>query len=219
MKKIIYGAIIFAAGVVVGNLVTSELIGAKYRKLADDEINSYKEYYDSKYSKKDAVEEVIKEEPEEPEEPEEANEEVTKKDADRREYENVLKNSGYVSKGSEDNTNGKEPVTVEDENNFIIITPEEFGEIDEKTGEVFDMVTLVYYADNVMLYYEDQHQVDDIEHLVGKDFRDHFGDYEEDAVYVRNIRNQTDYEIIKEEDKYYDIFDRKDEVGRMNDTR
>lgn len=216
MKKIIYGAIIFAAGVVVGNLVTSELIGAKYRKLADDEINSYKEYYDSKYSKKDAVEEVIKEEPEEPEE---ANEEVTKKDADRREYENVLKNSGYVSKGSEDNTNGKEPVTVEDENNFIIITPEEFGEIDEKTGEVFDMVTLVYYADNVMLYYEDQHQVDDIDHLVGEDFRDHFGDYEEGVVYVRNIRNQTDYEIIKEEDEYYDIFDRKDEVGRMNDTR
>lgn len=216
MKKIIYGAVIFAVGVIVGNVVTAELIGAKYRKLADEEINSYKEYYASKHSaKNDEAEEVEESE----EVPEEEIEKVTENDSKLKEYSKLLKDVGYISDGSEKNTKEKEPGTVEDEDNFILIPPEEFGEIDEKTGEVFDMVTLVYYADDVMLYYEDQHQVDDIEHLVGKEFRDHFGDYEEDAVYVRNMRNQTDYEIIKDEDKYYDIFDRKNEVGRMNDTR
>ena len=214
MKKIIYGAVIFTAGIVVGNVITAELIREKYRRKTDEEINSYKEYYTSKHSvKNDVVEEVSEEVPEE------AREEIAELPDHLKEYSNVLKNAGYVSDESEKNTKKKEPVTVENENNFILIPPEEFGEIDEKTGEVFDMVTLVYYADNVMLYYEDQHQVDDIEHLVGTEFRDHFGDYEEDAVYVRNMRNQTDYEIIKDEDKYYDIFDRKDEVGRMNDTR
>lgn len=214
MKKFIYGAVIFAAGIVIGNVITAELIGEKHRKRADEEINSYKEYYASKHSERNDLTKEVSEEA-----IEETKEEVVEMDADHKEYLNVLKNSGYTSTESEKNTKEKDPVMDEDESNFVIITPEEFGEIDAETGEVFDMMTLVYYADDVMLYYDDQHQVDDIEHLVGKEFRDHFGDYEVDAVYVRNKRNQTDYEIIKDEDKYYDIFDRKDEVGRMNDTR
>lgn len=214
MKKIIYGAVIFAAGVIVGNIVTAELIRAKYRKLADEEINSYKEYYASKHvAKDDSTEEASDEISEE------STDEVVEESNNLKEYSNVLKNAGYIPNESEKNIIKEEPVTVEDECNFIIIPPEELGEIEETTGEKFDVVTLVYYADNVMLYYDDQHQVDDIEHLVGTEFRDHFGEYEDDAVYVRNMRNQTDYEIIKDDDKYYDIFDRKDEVGRMNDTR
>lgn len=208
MKRFICGAVIFTAGIVIGNVITAELIKAKYRKIADEEINSYKEYYASKYSDKNDMTEEIAEE-----EPKEISEEVTEMDEDHKKYSDILKNAGYTSDESDKNTKKEEPVAVDDESNFVIIPPEEFGEIDENTGEVFDVITLVYYADNVMLYYDDQHQVDDIDHLVGKEFRDHFGDYEEGVVYVRNKRNQTDYEIIKDEDKYYDIFDQKKRGG------
>lgn len=71
-----------------------------------------------------------------------------------------------------------------------IISPGEVGDIPE-----YDKFTLKYYRDGILL--DDANEpLDDIESIVGDRFMTHFGEYEEDTVYVRNDRTQADYEIL-----------------------
>ena len=74
-----------------------------------------------------------------------------------------------------------------------VIAPEEFGD-----GEYdYDLVSLTLYADGVL---EDPNGdiIEDVEGTVGVDSLDHFGEYEDDSVFVRNDRLKTEYEILKD---------------------
>lgn len=73
-----------------------------------------------------------------------------------------------------------------------VIPPEEYGEIYE-----YDTRNLTYY-DNGVLTDEDDNVIDDVENLIGEDALNHFGDYEEDSVHVRNDRLKVDYEILRD---------------------
>ena len=48
--------------------------------------------------------------------------------------------------------------------------------------------------------------VDDIDDLVGADFADHFGEYEEYSIYIRNDKYKCEYEVIQDLRKYDDVF-------------
>lgn len=76
-----------------------------------------------------------------------------------------------------------------------VISPEEFDELDGYTP-----VSLTYFADGVLA---DEHGIviDDVEEIVG-DALNHFGEYEEDSVYVRNDAKRCDYEILRDEREY-----------------
>lgn len=78
-----------------------------------------------------------------------------------------------------------------------IISPEEFAEIRE-----YDTTTYYYHSDGILVETTGE-IVEDVEGTVGTEFSDHFGDYEEDSVFVRNDRLQTDFEILKVTDKYF----------------
>lgn len=80
-----------------------------------------------------------------------------------------------------------------------IITPEELGDVEE-----YDTTTLYYYADEVLVKLNDE-IVEDVENTVGLDFADHFGEYEDDSVCVRNDAHQCDYEILRDSRKYADV--------------
>ena len=41
--------------------------------------------------------------------------------------------------------------------------------------------------------------------MVVEDFADHFGEYEDDSVFVRNNRLKCDYEILRDEGEYSDL--------------
>ena len=49
--------------------------------------------------------------------------------------------------------------------------------------------------------------VDDIEETVGEDSLEHFGEYEDDSVYVRNDAKKCDYEILLDQRYYQEILD------------
>ena len=85
-----------------------------------------------------------------------------------------------------------------------VIKPEEFGNMD------YDLVSLEYYADKVLVD-EDDHPIQDVEYMVGEDSLEHFGEYEEDAVYVRNDLIKTDFEILLVESRYYEDDDDVDD--------
>ena len=97
-------------------------------------------------------------------------------------------------------TNAKEDKEVNNTNDRpYIITPEEFGEFSD-----YESISLTYYSDSILADDNDE-LVDDIDVVVGLDSLNHFGEYEEDSVFVRNDALKCDYEILLDQGKYSDI--------------
>lgn len=215
MKKTIYGILMFISGAAFGAAITVKVVKTKYEKLANEEVKIVREYYASKRSETDTTKVEVEDVEVTTKYTEEIKEldRIKKLDGEEKidAYLDLIEKNGYTPKDTDKieddkNTEKKEIVTVKHKSNTVLITPEELGEEVEEYERCFDITTLIYYADGVMAYHEDEHLVDDIEDLVGTEFKDHFGDYEDDAVFVRNFRNETDYEIIRDDDKYYDIW-------------
>lgn len=84
------------------------------------------------------------------------------------------------------------------------ISPDEFGEVDG-----YDTRTLTYYADGVLTD-SDNSIIEDPSELVGENWKDEFGKFEDDAAYIRNDYICQDFEILKDLDKYSTWFGNKD---------
>ena len=69
----------------------------------------------------------------------------------------------------------------------------------------YETESLTYYSDGVLTD-EYDNPIEDIERLVGSDALTHFGEYEDDSVFVRNDDLKTDFEILKDYAKYYDKY-------------
>lgn len=79
-----------------------------------------------------------------------------------------------------------------------VIAPEEFGECDYAT------ISLTYYADGIVAN-EKNKPIRNVDELIGEESLDHFGEYEEDSVFVRNDKLRIDYEILKDYRAYSEI--------------
>ena len=178
---------IFALGAAAGSIVTWKLLKTKYEKIAQDEIESMKDYISRKEQKisgttKNSSEAKEETEPEEPTEIDEAEELITE--------------LGYKDYGDVLNKRKKEGVSV---NKPYVITPEEFSD-----NADYAVVSLNYYADGTLADDWDN-PIEDVEGLVGKESLSHFGEYEDDSVYVRNDEIKTDFEILLDTRKYSDV--------------
>ena len=85
----------------------------------------------------------------------------------------------------------------------FVIPPEEFGEVEE-----YGRVSLTYYEDGVLTDDGDS-PLEEIEQTVGADFMTHFGEYEDDSVFIRNPVRKCDYEILLDRRRYKDILKTK----------
>ena len=54
-------------------------------------------------------------------------------------------------------------------------------------------------------YDENDEEVDDVDEIVGEESLNHFGEYEDDSVFVRNDRLKCDYEILLDQRNYSDV--------------
>jgi hypothetical protein len=193
----------FVAGAAIGSVVTWKLIEKKYKDLADEEIESVIETFKNRKPRitKDEVKETV--------------EKVINKWKEPKEtVEDIVTAEGY---STEDEENAEE----DDESNYTVdvdpgvevivpyvITPEQFGEYNE-----YGTKTLTYYADNVLTDEIDNPITsDEMETMIGPDALDHFGEYEDDSVYIRDEMNEMDYEILKSEKMFSEIPKR----GRAN---
>lgn len=193
----------FVAGAAIGSVVTWKLIEKKYKDLADEEIESVKETFKNRKSRitKDEVKETV--------------EKVINKFKEPKEtVENIVTSEGYY-------TEDEEETEEDDESNYTVdvdpgvevivpyvITPEQFGEYDE-----YGTKTLTYYSDNVLTDEIDSPITsDEMITMIGPDALDHFGEYEDDSVYIRDEMNEMDYEILKSEKMFSEIPKR----GRAN---
>ena len=82
---------------------------------------------------------------------------------------------------------------------IYVISPEEFGEDNDYGTE-----SLTYYTDGIITDTYDN-VIEDPIALIGDGVR-HFGEYEDDSVFVRNDRLRTDYEILADTRRYGDVY-------------
>lgn len=79
-----------------------------------------------------------------------------------------------------------------------VISPDEFDE------NGYEIISLTYYADKVLA--NDMGEiVDDVDGTIGIDSLEHFGEYEDDSVFVRDDELKIDYEILLDPKNYSDI--------------
>lgn len=171
-------AIAFVAGVAAGSLAMWKISDIKYKRLeaqVDEELASMKEYYTGR--KQTEEEEKTEEETSEPE----------FDDEDYDEYHRIVNESGYSN-----NMKG----TVAPIDAPYVISPEEAGE------GGYELRSLTFYSDGILVDDEDDDVIKDIDDLVGTDSLNHFGEYAHDVVYVRNEETKTDYEIIRIATRY-----------------
>lgn len=183
MRDTLSKFLIFAVGAGIGSVVTWKLIEAQYKKIVQEEIDSMDEYYRNKYGV---------EEPEKETEPEDGN--MPDGQVNIREYAAQLAKNKYTNYSGNERPDQKE---VDDVEKPYVIPPTEFGELDGYMTR-----TLYYHADGVLT--DDQDEiVEDADDVVGTNFSDHYGEYEEDSVCVRNDAKRTDYEILYDPSNYY----------------
>lgn len=193
----------FVTGAAIGSVVTWKLIEKKYKDLADEEIESVIETFKNRKPRitKDNVKETV--------------EKVINKYKEPKEtVEDIVTAEGYSIENEEE-------TEEDDESNYTVdvdpgvevivpyvITPEQFGEYNE-----YGTKTLTYYADNVLTDEIDNPITsEEMETMIGPDALDHFGEYEDDSVYIRDEMNEMDYEILKSEKTFSEIQER----GRAN---
>lgn len=96
----------------------------------------------------------------------------------------------------------QEPVEPAVDKPFVI-SPDEFGEYED-----YDQISLTYYAD-AFLTDENDCLIEDVEGTIGFESLTHFGEYEDDSVFVRNDRLKCDFEILLDQRRYEDVLNKK----------
>ena len=193
----------FVTGLVIGSVVTYVIVKDKFEKIAQEEIDSVKEVFGRRVEKEadKRVEKIAKKE-------------VEKIRKEYNEYDNLTKNyTSYSKNETEEDVEEDEEVCENNEDRVeldeierasdydrpYIIEPQEFGALDG-----YSSITLYHYSDNVLADDCDE-LVEDLDDVVGEDYASHFGEYEDDCVYVRNDRLKADYEICRDLRKYSDV--------------
>lgn len=180
MKKIT-GVLCFVLGAGVGAFATYKLVEKHFKDIADEEIKS-----------------VIKKF-------KEREKQLTSKISVETSGKTDAKRSGRLpwdayNKPITPESLGYNNAAVEEKPKYIsIISPDEFGEYSD-----YETVSLTYYADGVLTDQMDN-IIDNVEDYVGKGFETHFGEYEDDSVFVRNDDKAIDFEILRDNRTYQEV--------------
>lgn len=199
MKTNIIGYIFaFTAGGAIGATVAYKLLEEKYERIAQEKIKSIKEAYTVPRAAEDeAVEDIP-----------EAN--------DTDEHKMII--SDYTS---DDNS---EPVQQYTDYTAMVTKPVEFVDDDEpyviepiQAGDDdYDVTTYTLYGDGVLAD-EMNMPVEDISGTVGRDYASNFeSDDNDEAIYIRNDRLKTDFEVLREGRTYAELMTRGPHIGEDN---
>lgn len=158
----------------------------RYEKIAQEEIDSVKAKYTIKKPEGDISEKVGK--------------------AESTGIDGESDISVNAEKPSEQADTGKTDISEKPKNGGkndrpFLISPDEYGSV---TG--YELTSLTYYeGDGILANDENDEEIEDIDGTVGADFVNYFGEYEEDAAYVRNDILETDFEILRDRRSYSDV--------------
>lgn len=190
----------FLAGAAISGLsawfITKKLCEKKYAAIAQEEIDSVKKEFTS--PRVDAAKKFIEEKKKAMVKESDKAKQATNKPS-LTEYAKNIKS--YINYSDSENkeevgSNGLKRISFKPNGSIRVIEPEEFGEDEE-----YDQVSLTLYADGILAD-EDDRVISDVEGLIGKGSLDRIGEYEDDALHVKNEALKTYYEILEEERSY-----------------
>lgn len=200
---------IFIIGASIGSLVTWKLLEKRYNKMMNEEMRSMKEECNKKIGQTPDPEATVKNESESEEKKDDT---IPDADTLKELYRKVLEKSKY----SEDKDYGFEMNHYTNMDDIsakppYVVSPEEFGNADG-----YDIISLNYYVDGVLA--DDWNDpIEDIEGTVGRDSLNHFGEYEDDSVFVRNDRLKVEYEILLSSRKFSDVLKETENPSDMEE--
>ena len=217
-RNMLVKAFIFVAGAAIGSVATWKVVKTKYEQISQEEINSVKEEY-GRLTKlmrmeidacrratnahiADEVEDEAAEESEEDDYPDDDEREFTDKEREQVEYYKLVSKYRSVDDDENDENNEEGDGSGDDEVPFIngpyVISPDEFS----SSPPGYSAQPLDYFTDGILA---DGWGVKlDIEDTIGEEALEHFGEYADDLVYVRNERLEVDYEVTKDPRTYYE---------------
>ena len=191
MSKIV----IFIGGAAIGAGAAYFITKKKYEQISNEEIESVQRAYADRLEKLQDMVHNLKPSEDDCEDDISVEEKTNNKE---KEYEQLLEDAGYADNSNNYN-NKKKEVDVDMAKPYVI-TPEEYDE------NGYDTISLTYYADGVLTdEFGGVIEESDIAGMVGADFAEHFGEYEDDSVFVRNDEYEIDYEILKDLRNYSEI--------------
>ena len=179
--------LMFAAGAAIGSVATWKVVKTKYERIAQEEIDSVKERFSRKFEENTDIEPVEKEEDAKPSP-------RPYQKPDLFEYAKILIEEGYTdySESTVEEKGGSNSATRP-----YLISPDEFGEMDG-----YESISYTWYEDGILA--DDQGIViEEVDELIGLENLTRFGEYEYDAVHVRNDERREDYEILYSQKEYY----------------
>ena len=178
----------FIFGAAAGSVITWFVTKKYYEKIAQEEIDSVTEVFSKRHDNTESESE--------PEQPEESDADISEDESEEEDWDQETKLE-YLQIASQ----YADDLTIEERSKAkpVVISPDEFGE-----DHSYDQIELVYYADGILA--DERDIISNIADIVGEDFESHFGEYEDDSVYIRNDRLRSEYAIIKDERSFYDVF-------------
>ena len=200
MKRMLFNVFLVTVGAAIGSAVTWKVIKDKYERITQEEIDSVKEEFKRLYEDREPIEEV-----EVQNETETVEDDVFEpvKDSTVFEYHNLV--SAYRSSEDNEKENDEEGGTGDlDEAPYIngpyVISPDDF----RCSPPGYNAQALDYFDDGVLA--DSWGNKLDIEETIGEDSLQHFGEYVDDIVYVRNERKEIDYEVTCDVRSYDEVY-------------
>ena len=198
-KDLLIKGMIFLAGGAIGSVVTWKLVKTKYEQIIADktEENEFlRDRYSENKKNKEAGETLI----------EGFEDDIENRDKlTVQEIRDKVQKLGYINEQVMKEKE-KEKEEADDMGGPEVIAPEETWEQD------YPMITLTYYEGDGVLADERDRIIGNVDELVGEDFASHFGEYEDDAIYIRNSSVKAYYEILRDYGSYCEVVD-SDENG------
>ena len=216
-------------GGAAGSLITSFIMKSKHDKVVDlleDELDKYENRFDEEVEKarKAFIEGYGANETENDKNDDDTdNDDVedleklkkissnkvnqVKQAREKPDMERIIEKNGYHNEPEFDDEDEFEEEELDDsespfldEDDIVIITPEEFGEYSD-----YEKQDLYYLRDGILV--DDQgNMIEDIDDMVGFDSLHQFGQYDDNHVFVRNYHQKTDFDIFRDTEHTYRNF-------------
>lgn len=190
-------AVYFVAGAAIGAVSAWFYAKQKYEKLAQEEIQCVTDAFSERLEK---LARNSMQDPDVRPTPEQLEKEATKPgDRNIIDYAAVLSKQGYTdytkfSKDEEEPSVNSEPEDISDNdgNGPVIICPDDYGDIPE-----YEQLSWTYFADHILTD-DDYSMIESAyrDKYIGAGALEHFGDYEDDAIHVRNDKLKCYIEVV-----------------------
>lgn len=185
----------FILGAAVGSIAAWHFTKKTYERIAQEEIDSVKATFSKLYKREDDITQ---------DSDDSSDDEEDEEDPNRDEYISIAEREGYVN--YEDITVTKIPRSNKYDAPYVI-PPESFDELD-----TYDVASLTYYADQVLTDDTD-HVIEDMESLTGfattEELESHFGEHDDESIFIRNDRLKCDIEILYDQRTYADVLEKE----------